>query len=443
MRLTILLTAFAALALVAVACGSDDPEPTPAPAQQSQTQPAPASQPESGAKQWDSPPDMVIDTSKGYGAVFELEKGESFEVELYADKVPGVVNNFVFLAREGFYDGVTFHRVLEGFMAQTGDPTGTGTGGPGYRFESEFHPDLSHDSAGILSMANAGGLATNGSQFFITFRETAFLDYLNPDGSEKDCAQRGVSCHSVFGKVTGDGMDVVNNITLRNPSEATAPGDVISTIRIVEGARPAAAAAPQPTPEPTPEPQGGPPWDSPPDMVIDTSKGYGAVFELEKGESFEVELYADKVPGVVNNFVFLAREGFYDGVTFHRVLEGFMAQTGDPTGTGTGGPGYRFESEFHPDLSHDSAGILSMANAGGLATNGSQFFITFRETAFLDYLNPDGSEKDCAQRGVSCHSVFGKVTGDGMDVVNNIALRNPSEATAPGDVISTIRIIEE
>ena len=219
MRLTILLITLAVFVFAVVACSSEE-EPEPAPAQQTQAQPAPASQAESDAKQWDSPPSMVIDTSKGYSAVFELEKGEQFEVELYSDKVPSVVNNFVFLAREGFYDGVTFHRVLEGFMAQTGDPTGTGTGGPGYRFESEFHPDLSHDSAGILSMANAGGLDTNGSQFFITFRETSFLDYLNPDGSEKNCAQRGVSCHSVFGKVTS-GMDVVNNLTLRNPSEAT------------------------------------------------------------------------------------------------------------------------------------------------------------------------------------------------------------------------------
>ena len=230
MRLTILLTAFALFAFAAIACGSEEEPP---PAQQPQTQPAPATQAESDPMQWDSPPDMVIDSSKSYSAVFELEKGEQFEVELYADKVPGVVNNFVFLAREGFYDGVTFHRVLEGFMAQTGDPTGAGTGGPGYRFESEFHPDLSHDSAGILSMANAGGLATNGSQFFITFRETSFLDYLNPDGSEKDCAQRGVSCHSVFGKVTS-GMDVVNNVTLRDPSTATTPGDVITTIRVIE-----------------------------------------------------------------------------------------------------------------------------------------------------------------------------------------------------------------
>ena len=251
MRLTILITALAILAFAAVACGSEDPEPTPVPpaptsapaataappaqpAPQPTTPPAPAPEPEpQGGPPWDSSPDMVIDTSKSYSAVFELEKGEQFEVELYADKVPRVVNNFVFLAQEGFYDGVTFHRVLEGFMAQTGDPTGTGTGGPGYRFESEFHPDLSHDSAGILSMANAGGLDTNGSQFFITFRETAFLDHLNPDGSEKDCAQRGVSCHSIFGKVT-TGMDVVNNITLRNPSEATTPGDVITTIRIIE-----------------------------------------------------------------------------------------------------------------------------------------------------------------------------------------------------------------
>ncbi len=253
MRIAILITALALLAFVAVACGSEEPEPAPAPptaapaptaappsqpqptaapAQPTQPTPAPEPEPASGPP-WDSPPDMVIDSSKTYSAVFELEKGDQFEVELYADKVPGVVNNFVFLAREGFYDGVTFHRVLEGFMAQTGDPTGTGTGGPGYRFESEFHPDLSHDDAGILSMANAGGLATNGSQFFITFRETSFLDHLNPDGSEKDCSQRGVSCHSVFGKVTG-GMDVVNSITLRDPSSATTPGDVITAIRIIE-----------------------------------------------------------------------------------------------------------------------------------------------------------------------------------------------------------------
>ena len=228
MKFAVSLTALVILAFSLVACGEEEIEPTPTP--QPQAQPAPQM---SSGPPWDEPPEMMIDTSKNYSAVFELAKGEQFEVELYADKVPGVVNNFVFLAREGFYDGVTFHRVLEGFMAQTGDPTGTGTGGPGYRFESEFHPDLSHDSPGILSMANAGGLATNGSQFFITFVPTPQLDGYNPNGSEKNCAQRGVSCHSVFGKVT-NGMDAVHNIKRRNPSQATAPGDVITTISIVE-----------------------------------------------------------------------------------------------------------------------------------------------------------------------------------------------------------------
>ncbi|MCH9039728.1 MAG: peptidylprolyl isomerase, partial [Chloroflexi bacterium] len=90
---------------------------------------------------------MEIDVTKSYTAVFELEKGGKFTVELYAKEVPNTINSFVFLSRQGFYDGVTFHRVLEGFMAQGGDPTGTGTGGPGYKFDNEIHPDLRNDSA--------------------------------------------------------------------------------------------------------------------------------------------------------------------------------------------------------------------------------------------------------------------------------------------------------
>ena len=229
------LIAATVLMVALVACSSESEEPAPAPAPPATTQPAP-SQPApapSGPKQWDSPPAMEIDTSKKYTAVFELAKGEEFEIELFAAEAPKTVNNFVFLARQGFYDEVMFHRVIPGFMAQGGDPTGIGTGGPGYRFESEFHPDLRHDGPGILSMANAGGLSTNGSQFFITFVPTPALDGLNPDGSDKLCATRGVSCHSVFGKVSS-GMDVVNNISVRDPSSATTPGDVVTTIRIVE-----------------------------------------------------------------------------------------------------------------------------------------------------------------------------------------------------------------
>jgi peptidyl-prolyl cis-trans isomerase B (cyclophilin B) len=104
---------------------------------------------------------MQIDPRKKYKAKIETDKG-TMAIELFADKVPNTVNNFVFLAREGFYDGIMFHRVISNFMAQGGDPTGRGSGGPGYKFEDEFHPGLKHDKQGILSMANAGP-NTNGS----------------------------------------------------------------------------------------------------------------------------------------------------------------------------------------------------------------------------------------------------------------------------------------
>lgn len=235
----IAFAAAALLALVAIAACSSEPEldappmPTAAPAQPAAQAPAPASEPK--IMQWDAPPAMTIDTSKDYSAVIELEKGGEIVIDLFEDGAPTTVNNFVFLAREGFYDGVTFHRVLEGFMAQTGDPTGTGGGGPGYRFDNEISPDLRHTGPGVLSMANAGmrnGRGTNGSQFFITFRETHFLDGYNLDGSEKDCAAE--SCHSVFGQVDEGSLDVVMSISLRDPGSASTPGDVIKTIRIEE-----------------------------------------------------------------------------------------------------------------------------------------------------------------------------------------------------------------
>ena len=116
-----------------------------------------------------------------YKATFTMERGGTYEVELFSDKAPKTVNNFVFLAREGYYDGSIFHRVIPGFMAQgsPGDPTGTGTGGPGYQFDNEFHTNLRHFGPGMLAMANAGiqyGSATNGGQFYITYSEQHRLD---------------------------------------------------------------------------------------------------------------------------------------------------------------------------------------------------------------------------------------------------------------------------
>lgn len=166
-------------------------------------------------KKYASAPPLSIDPQKRYTALFKTEKGE-FAVELYAAQAPNTVSNFVFLARDHFYDGVTFHRVIRGFMAQSGCPTGTGTGGPGYKFADEFHPTLRHSGPGMLSMANAGP-NTNGSQFFITFAATPHLD----------------DRHTVFGKVVR-GMDVVFSINERDPSRAATPGVKIHSVEIQE-----------------------------------------------------------------------------------------------------------------------------------------------------------------------------------------------------------------
>jgi len=167
------------------------------------------------AKSYDRPPELAIDPAKRYTATIATDRGD-IVVELFADKAPQTVNNFVFLAREGFYDDVTFHRVIPGFMAQGGDPTGSGRGGPGYRFEDEFHPDLRHDGPGVLSMANAGP-GTNGSQFFITHGPTPHLD----------------DRHTVFGRVV-EGMDVVLAIPERDPMRAREPGLAMNSVTIVE-----------------------------------------------------------------------------------------------------------------------------------------------------------------------------------------------------------------
>jgi cyclophilin family peptidyl-prolyl cis-trans isomerase len=168
-------------------------------------------------KQWASPPEMVIDTQKHYTATLVTDKGD-IVLELFAEKAPRTVNNFVFLAREGFYDGTIFHRVIADFMAQGGDPTGTGRGGPGYRFKDEFHPDLRHDKPGILSMANAGP-NTNGSQFFITHVPTPWLD----------------GKHSVFGQVI-EGMDVLLSIPPRDPMRPQSPAVTLQRVLIEESA---------------------------------------------------------------------------------------------------------------------------------------------------------------------------------------------------------------
>ena len=165
-------------------------------------------------------------------------------------------------------------------------------------------------------------------------------------------------------------------------------------------------------------------WKNPPGMEIDPKKKYTAVLDTDIGE-IKLELYADKTPTTVNNFVFLAKQGFYDGTIFHRVISDFMVQGGDPEGTGRGGPGYRFGDEFHADLKHDKRGVLSMANAGP-NTNGSQFFITHVATPWLD----------------NKHSVFGQLI-EGEEVFMSIPERDPSKVDSPAVKLNSVTIIEE
>ena len=161
------------------------------------------------------PPTGALDLSKSYSARFKTERGE-IVCQLFAADAPMTVENFVNLARADFYDGTAFHRVIANFMAQGGDPTGTGTGGPGYSFRDELSVRRRHDGPGVLSMANAGP-NTNGSQFFLTFAATPHLD----------------GRHTVFGRLTS-GMDVLRSIRERDPMRDPKPGDRIETIEIEE-----------------------------------------------------------------------------------------------------------------------------------------------------------------------------------------------------------------
>lgn len=226
----------AALAMLAIACGddaeedvdsfaTDTPAPTqpPAAATDPPAQSAECPEPNGEApepdvtKQYSSKPEMTIDPSKTYTAVMKTERGD-ITINLRPDLAPEHVNSFVFLAREGYYDGVTFHRVLPGFVAQAGDPTGTGSGGPGYTLPAEFTNEVNFQR-GTLGMARTNDPNSAGSQFFINYAPTPNLD----------------GQYTIFGEVT-DGMDVVDCLAPRDPSTnpGAPPGDAIITIEITE-----------------------------------------------------------------------------------------------------------------------------------------------------------------------------------------------------------------
>lgn len=177
----------------------------------------------SGSKQW-AQPEQVIDSTRTYCAILTTDKGR-IVAELYAKAAPKHVNSFVFLARQGYYDGVTWHRVLPDFMAQTGDPTGTGMGGPGYQLPLEVNPTLKFDREGVFGMARTADPNSAGSQFFITFQAAPHLDP-NP--------AQGSAGYTIFGQVV-EGMNVLRSIRLRDPQANPAYlGDPLVSVRIVE-----------------------------------------------------------------------------------------------------------------------------------------------------------------------------------------------------------------
>ena len=264
--LKFLLMLSAALVVIALACGGgesaeepDDAAPAASPVDRATLHGAPpgVELPKLiGFKQYDGPPPMLIDPSKKYTAYIEMERGKEIIVDLFADKAPKTVNNFVFLARDGFYDGLDFYQVTILESARAGDPTGTGTGGPGYTIEDEFHFDLWHTFK-MVTMDNDSKPNTNGSRFRIitvgvtahaqpATRETSATEHMNGikmDGSPRDCAvprlnlsNEEVSCHSVFGRVEGsDSSSSVSRVSMirgRDPKTAETPGSVINTIRI-------------------------------------------------------------------------------------------------------------------------------------------------------------------------------------------------------------------
>ncbi len=223
----LVLLGAAGIAVLAIACGDDSENSatdTPPPATASS--PAEAindcpqiieEAPEAAVKTYDSAPEMTIDPAKSYTAVIHTERGD-FTMTLRADLAPQHVNSFVFLARDGYYDGVTFHRVIPGFVAQAGDPTGTGSGGPGYTVPAEFTTEVPY-TEGVVGAARTNDPDSAGSQWFVTLDDASSLN----------------GQYTVFAEVT-DGIDVVKCITARDPSTnpGAPPGDKIISIEITE-----------------------------------------------------------------------------------------------------------------------------------------------------------------------------------------------------------------
>jgi len=320
---------------------------------------------------------------KGFGII---------NLDLYHDVAPVTVENFVKLATDGFYDGLTFHRVVADFMIQGGDPNGDGTGGSKESISGEFilngyNNPLSH-KRGVISMARSQSYDSASSQFFICNADSTFLD----------------GQYAAFGEVT-EGLDVVDKISAVEVdynsygTEKSVPKETITIdYVIVTGTRDRAEGE-------NAETGGVVESVSDEELYKDPVKVEMAV---KDHGTITLELYPNLAPITVENFVTLAKNGFYDGLTFHRIVSGFMIQGGDPDGTGMGGSEKKIKGEFllngiSNPLSHER-GVISMARSSSYDSASSQFFICHGNAKSLD----------------NQYAAFGKVI-DGMDVVDSVA----------------------
>jgi peptidylprolyl isomerase/peptidyl-prolyl cis-trans isomerase B (cyclophilin B) len=360
---------------------------------------------------YSAPPAMTLDAEKIYYATFKTEQGD-IKVQLYADRTPQTVNNFVFLARDGFYDNTTFHRVLDGFMAQAGDPTGTGAGGPGYTFADEFGEGLVFDRPGLLAMANAGP-NTNGSQFFLTFAPTPHLN----------------GRHTIFGEVV-EGQDVLDKLTRRDPQQnPTTPGDALYRVVIEESdasALPTSTSLP-----PTPTPFSPSALDSsirpmatmtatarsnyfntPPTQQIIEDKVYTGTIVTNQGV-ITLELRGDLAPVAVNNFIVLADLGFFDETPVNLVSPQNFIIVGSPGNAPESDAGYALEPEMNLPVT-PGAGFLAYVpktNDPSRASS-SQFFLM---------LGPPAPEMNAR------YSFFGRVVA-GLDVLARLTTNDTVES---------------
>jgi cyclophilin family peptidyl-prolyl cis-trans isomerase len=361
-----------------------------------------SAQANAGQLQWQSEPAMVIDPAKSYFATLDTSQGK-IRIQLFADKAPHAVNNFVFLARAGFYEGTTFHRVLKDFMAQGGDPTGTGMGGPGYSFADEIVPGLTFAEPGVVAMANSGK-NTNGSQFFITFAPQPSLD----------------GGYTIFGKVV-DGMPVVLSLKKRDPNQNPSfLGDVIQSVTIEETTSAMADVVSYAAPLASPEPQSGRPLAAlamarredlfriPPAMSIDQSHSYQATVTTTKGK-IVVDLFNADAPRSVNNFVVLANLGYWDHYPVSRLLPGKWVLSGAPADAAGKDVGYSLPSEIKRPNEAGAFGYWSSPEGSG--SSGSAIYILLQDNKTMD----------------AAFTVFGKVT-EGLDVASTLSLSDSIES---------------